>query len=208
MTEISKQRGDVQVVVFATLTLVVLALIGVLFWQNFIVKPESDNSRAAVTENTESIESAKSTTDSTALTPTPSVNLVAEAKSGISESMNRSDFSGLEKYLAPTVEMAISHTDSGVLRLSGKEAVATFHKYFRDYANSNKQPVVTEWTLADFKDITNKKLKDQAAASKFFDFSGTYVGIGKGSTDDAFAAFRLNDEGKITYIFYGFIYGY
>lgn len=194
-----KQQGSVQVIIIGVLLVAIIGLLGVLFWQNIVTKKPADTK----------LSGANTTSDvRTTASPTPSVDPVSNAKAGIARAMSTDNFSGLGDYMAPSITIALSNSDAPTGPTSGNKVAGELSQYYADYATNNKQPRITTWTSANFEDTDNALLKKQAASNTFFDFKGSYVSIGKGTSTDAFVAFRLNDQGKATYVYYGMIYGY
>lgn len=192
---LQKQSGSAHIIIIAVVGVAIVGAVGVLFWQNF-VNNKTDNDKAAVVTDSESTK--KQTTS-----PIPSTDPVAATKSGISKAMNTDTYAGLNDYMAASVDSAVSMSDGVFNDISGEETTKALNKYFIDYASWNNRTRVTEWKTEDFDSTTNAKLKNMAAQTTFFDFKGSYVATGTGSNDDKFAAFRLDDKGKIVYVFYG-----
>lgn len=196
-----KQQGSTHVVIIVLMALVIIGLIAVLFWQNFIAEPSVENSqRMAATANNEQ-------SDTKQAIP-PRADAIENAKAGISKAMNTEGYEGLERYMAESVDSAISNSDGIFSDETGAKVAKDIHKYFINYAKWNNKPQVTEWSFADFEDTDNEKLKQQATQTTFFDFKGSYVGIANGQGEDMFVAYRLNEQGKITYAFYGAVSGF
>lgn len=187
------EQGSAHVILVAVLILIITGLLGLVFWQNFIgntatTKDQSLSSGASKQQETTS----------------PSIVAPAEAtKTGIRQSMNTGSYAGLDSYMATTVDSAIAYSDGIFTDKSGKETVVALDSYFTDYAVWNKETKVVEWKTEDFDTTSNERLKEMAAETTFFDFKGTYVAVGTGVHADKFVAFRLDDAGKITYVFYG-----
>ena len=199
----SNQQGSAHVILISVLVLVILGLVGVLFWQNVIDNPSGNTNNDAVAKDEQ-----QETKDETAESPEPSVSPLVATKAGIGEAMNTPDYDGLADLMVNSVDSAISHSDGIFTDQKPEVVVKALNQYFKDYASNNNTSSVTKWTFNEFKKIDNKKLKTQAEQTTFFDFNGSYVGVGESSPDDAFVAFRLNSQGKITYVFYGYILGY
>ena len=197
-----KEQGSAHVIIIIIALLVIVGLVGVLFWQNVInKKDETSNKKVAVTSDTSKASSSPK------LAPEPSVDPIVDAKAGVAKAMNTDQYAGLESYMASSVESILGHSDANALKAGPSETVKSLYQHFVDYATWNRQQHITKWTFADVKDITNEKLKKQIAGAPSY-YENTYIGIGEGSPDDGLVAFRFNDQGKVTYIFYDMVLGY
>lgn len=185
------EKGSAHVVLVAVLVLIIIGLIGILFWQNVMNKESatSDTQSSAKTETTQQ--------------PTTAVDPIVATKVGIEQSLNTEGYAGLSNYMAAAVDSAIANSDGIFNDKTPDETTKSLDTYFTDYASWNKQTKVSEWKTEEFNVTNNTKLKNFAAQTTFFDFKGTYVAVGAGSNDDKFMAFHIDDQGKITYVFYG-----
>jgi cytoskeletal protein RodZ len=194
------QHGSLHIVIITAVTVVIVGAVGFLFWNNVIQKTDETN-------NTQTVNS-QSTQVSTL--PSPEIEQTSDpiklSKTEISKAMNSSAFVGLDAQMASSVERYLSHSDAGSTKASPEETVKVLRQFPADYAESNRQSLVTKWTFYDVKDVPDEKFKKQAANNKYFD--NTYVGIGEGAADDLFVAYRFNEQGKINYVFYGAVLGF
>ena len=190
-----KQQGSTHVIIVAVLSVAIIGLIGVLFWQNIINKKVDADKQSTTTDS--------KTTPAPSTIPTSIVDSVTEAKTTIGQVMNLPGYEGLEHYMAASVDSAIAHSDGVYHGESGAVVTSRLDKYFKDFATSNKTTPVTTWKFEEFDKTTNAQLKKEAANTTFFDFKGTYVGVGEGANSNLFVAYRINGDGKITYVFYG-----
>jgi len=200
---IQQEQGSAHIIVISLLSLIIIGLVGFLFWQNVINKPgESTDNQAVVAESAQGAEASSETEGESAATS------LVDTKKGIAVAMNADQFKGLENYMAPTVERLISHTDAGIMKAGPSDTVKSLYEYFATYdVDSNNQPRVKKWTtFANVTDITDEKFKKQATGSQYY--NGTYVAIADGAGDDIFVAFRFDNEGKINYVFQGSVLGF
>lgn len=190
-----RQSGSAHIIIIAVVGVIIAGTVGVLFWQNF-VNNKTDSDNGAVATDSES-------TEQQTVSPVPSTDPIIAAKLGIGKAMNTDTYADLDDYMASTIDSAVANSDGIFDDISGQETTKAINKYFIDYASWNKQARVMEWKTEDFDTTNNAKLKNMAAQTAFFDFKGSYVATGTGSNDDKFVAFRLDDKGKIVYVFYG-----
>lgn len=183
-----KEQGSAHVVVIVVLVAAVLGLLGFVFWQNFLM-PKDDTTVGQTVTQEEAEEDVA----------VPEAPAVPVSKTQISAAMN-SDYKNLSANMISPIDGAISNSDGFFQGKTSEELSTLIGDYFAG---------ITGWTFTDYKDLNNEKLTAQLKASSFTDYATSYIGTASSpSRGDVFIAFTLNDQGLITYAFWGGITGF
>lgn len=188
------QKGSAHVIVTILLVVALLGALGFIFWQNVISKNSSlDTTANSAMENKNNTNEPK-TTDK--------ADMVSETKDSVQKAMSQEQYIGLQPLMTNPISGAVANSDGIFINVSPDALTeALFGTYSRN-TSANRYT----WSFSDFKDLNHEALKKQASETTFFDFKDSYVAVGKPSSSnygEVFAAFKINAEGKITYIFSG-----
>ncbi len=188
------QSGSAHVVIIIILVVALLGTLGFVFWQNFLA-PKDDKVTEQVT-----------TQETTEAEITPEVDKIAASKSEIAASMNN-NYKGLSAHMISPIGGSIANSDGIFRDKTSDELVALIQDYF---GTSNPDLAVsTSWTFVDYKNLTNDKLTNQFKQSGFPDYATSYIGTAKiKDGSDVFVAYTLNEDGLITYAFWGLVSGF
>ncbi|HAG27209.1 MAG TPA: hypothetical protein PK096_00030 [Candidatus Saccharibacteria bacterium] len=183
-----KQKGFAHIALFIVASFLIVAILGLVFWQKYITKQPSNEKLP--------IGNTRSSKPDT-LTKIDRENVT---KPGIREALNKKNYSGLEAYTTNPIDGAYNHSSLSYDDKSPRTLIDMFYEY--GHADNSH---IKSWDFFEFSDIKDETiLKDGAEKPSIF--KGSYVAVGESSSSgvpDQYMAFRINDKGYIDYILYG-----